>query len=202
MVDHAHKYNHDEIAKHIHATVYTEDIGKKGSNNVVSCMHKTFTHQNIIREDDPGGVLNVFFDNCTGQNKNNTVLKYAVWLAEMGYFKKVNFCFLIVGHTKNAADCLFNAMKFDYWNHNIYTSEDLMAKLNKSEFVTIHEGKEDDFFDYDKYFDSYYKDFKGMIQQNHIFSCENERDKNKLIVNIRESGLEQHKVVKFNVMKS
>jgi len=32
---------------------------------------------NILREGNPGGELNIIFDNCTGQNKNNTVLKLA-----------------------------------------------------------------------------------------------------------------------------
>ena len=157
-------------------------------------MDKTFRIQDILREDECGGELNAFFDNCTGQNKNNTVLKYMVWLVEMGYFKKVNFQFLIVGHTKNAADRLFNALKFDYRKHDIYTVEDLLVKLDKSDSVSIHESTEDDFFDYTTYLDGYYKHFSGLVLSNHIFSCENERVGNKLIVNIRESGLEQHPV--------
>ena len=47
--------------------------------------------------------------NSPGQNKNNTVLKLAMWLKEMHYFKRVRFVFLIVGHTKNACDRLFNS---------------------------------------------------------------------------------------------
>lgn len=202
VVDHAHRYPDGKVAEHMHAHVYTEDIGKKGSNNVVSLMDKTFRHDNLLREDECGGTLNVFFDNCTGQNKNNTVLKYAVWLAEMKYFKKVNFIFLIVGHTKNAADRLFNALKFDYRKHDIYTVEDLLVKLDKSDSVSIYESTENDFFDFTKYLDSYYKDFSGLIQSNHVFSCENERVGNKLMVNIRESGLEQHPVKKYNVMRN
>jgi hypothetical protein len=202
VVDHGHKYPDGTVSEHMHAHVYTKDIGKKGSNNVVSLMDKTFTIQNILREDECGGELNVFFDNCTGQNKNNTVLKYMVWLVEMGYFKKVNFIFLIIGHTKNAADRLFNALKFDYRKHDIYTVEDLLVKLDKSDSVSIQESTEDDFFDYTTYLDGYYKHFSGLVLSNHIFSCENERVGNKLIVNIRESGLEQHPVKKFNVMKN
>jgi hypothetical protein len=64
--------------------------------------------------------MNIFFDNCSGQNKNNTVLKLMIWLCEMGYFKCVNFNFLIVGHTKNAADHLFNALQFQYRKENIF----------------------------------------------------------------------------------
>jgi hypothetical protein len=35
------------------------------------------------------------------------VLKQAAWLKATGYYKTVNFIYLIVGHTKNAADHLF-----------------------------------------------------------------------------------------------
>jgi len=33
----------------------------------------------------------------------------------MNYFKEVNFTFLIVGHTKNAADRLFNSLKTELY---------------------------------------------------------------------------------------
>ena len=58
--------------------------------------------------------LSVFCDNCGGQNKNNTVLRMAVFLVEMGYFKEVEVVFLIVRHTKNACDRLFNMLKCVY----------------------------------------------------------------------------------------
>jgi hypothetical protein len=38
----------------------------------------------------------------------------ATWMMAMNYFKDVNFIFLVVGHTKNAADCLFNSLKDEY----------------------------------------------------------------------------------------
>ena len=41
---------------------------------------KTLRDMNILREGNPGGEINIIFDNCTGQNKNNTVLKLAMWL--------------------------------------------------------------------------------------------------------------------------
>ncbi len=39
---------------------------------------------------------NIIFDNCYGQNKNNMVLKLALWIKAMGYFKSVIlFCLLL-----------------------------------------------------------------------------------------------------------
>ncbi len=65
-------------------------------------------------KNDPAAELNIIMDYCSGQNKNNTVLKLAMWLKQMGYFKQVRIVFLIVGHTKNACDCLFNSLKKKY----------------------------------------------------------------------------------------
>jgi hypothetical protein len=62
----------------------------------------------------PSKNLTFVFDNCSGQNKNGMVLKLVVYLVEMGYFEEVEFLFLIIGHTKNPADRLFNLLKIDY----------------------------------------------------------------------------------------
>ena len=88
MVDHAHKYP------------YTDAVGKKGVNNVASLIMKTLGHLNLLKTHTIGRELNIIFDNCCGQNKNNTVLRLAAWLAQLGHFYEVNFIFLIVGHTK------------------------------------------------------------------------------------------------------
>ena len=75
----------------------------------------------------------------------------------IGYFRLINFIFLVVSHTKNAADRLFNSMKKEYWKHNIFTFEDLVSKLEQSDSVTIHEPIANDFVDYDKLLDGIYK---------------------------------------------
>jgi hypothetical protein len=94
--------------------VYHEGIGKKGANNVASLIVETLRKLNLLRENSVGGELNIIFDNCLGQNKNNAVIRLAGWLNAMNYFKEVNFLFLVVGHTKNSADRLFNCLKQEY----------------------------------------------------------------------------------------
>ena len=112
----------------------------------------------------------MFFDNCTGQNKNNTVLKLGAMLAELGYFKEVAMLFLIVGHTKNACDHLFNSLKKLYRSTNSFTMNQLLPKLNASENVTVHEAAHEDFFDYSDFLGKWYCDMKGLIEVNHIFT--------------------------------
>ena len=84
----------------------------------------------------PGGELNIVFDNCPGQNKNNCVLRLVPFLVELGYFDKVQFSFLVVGHTKNCCDRWFNRLKSVYRVTQSYTMDILMESL-ASEHVKI-----------------------------------------------------------------
>ena len=115
--------------------------------------------------------MNIVFDNCCGQNKNNTVLRLAPWLAQLGDFLEINFIFLVVGHTKNAADRLFNSLKTLYRKKNLYTFDQLVEALGTLRTITIHPAVSEDFLDYGKLFDVLYKKPAGQIKQNHIFSA-------------------------------
>jgi hypothetical protein len=66
---------------------------------------------NLLDKDEAGGELNFILDNCSGQNKNQMVLRLANLLVELGMFKLVNFLFLVRGHTKNPCDRMFNILK-------------------------------------------------------------------------------------------
>ena len=171
VVNHAYDYgNKRDPTYHMDAHVYHEGVGKKGSNCVASFILKSLRRQGVIRDNDIGGHLVIVFDNCAGQNKNNTIMKMLMYLYEMKYFKKITFLFLIVGHTKNAADRLFNSLKSQYHNMNIYTMNQLTRVLNTSEYVTVLKAEPSDFKDYNKYFSHFYRKLPGQISQNHIFS--------------------------------
>ena len=119
---------------------------------------------NLLHENSVGGELNIIFDNCSGQNKNNTVIRLAGWLNAMNYFKEVNFIFLVVGHTKNAADCLFNCLKQENHLQNLFTFQDLLKALNRSPMVTVHPTSPVDFHDYDKLMQELYRTLSGNIK--------------------------------------
>jgi hypothetical protein len=187
MVDHAHKYPNGQVGEHMHCHVYTDDIGKKATNNVASLIMKTLRGLNLLKENTIGRELNIIFDNCCGQNKNNTVLRLVAWLAQLGHCHKVNFIFLIVGHTKNAADCLFNSLKQEYRKKNLYTFNQLVEALSVSHTITVHPTMAEDFLDYAKLFDFFYQKLAGQIQQNHIFSL-GQGDE----IMVRQNALPQH----------
>jgi hypothetical protein len=197
VVDHAHVYDDGQVSEHFHCHVYTEGIGKKGANNVASLIMKTLQKLNLLCKDSVGGELNIIFDKCSSQNKNNTVLKLPAWLMAMGYFKEIHFIFLVVGHTKNAADCLFNLLKQDYWEQNLFTFDKLVQMLDKSLLLTIHPTLPEDFLDYSKLLDGLYQPLTGNIKTNHIFSCTDEGTQ----IMIRQSNLEEHQEYVLNLRK-
>ena len=178
---------------------YHEGVGRKGANNVASLIVKTLRQLNLLRDDSAGGECNIIFDNCSGQNKNNTVLKLAAWLQQIGYFKKVNFVFLIVGHNKNAADRLFNSLKELYRKQNLFTMQGLFDSLNGSDLVTIVPMSSKDFLDFDALFDNLYQNLTGKVKTNHIFSV---TDKGGLpVIELRESNLVEHGISKHATAK-
>eukprot|EP00536_Pseudo-nitzschia_multiseries_P010505 jgi/Psemu1/26139/gm1.26139_g len=125
--------------------------------------------------DEIGGELTVLMDNCDGQNKNNHVLHLANLFVEAGYFKKVNFMFYVIEHTKNCADCWFNTMKRDYQNQNLYTFDQLCKALGTNEQITIHPVTDGDFKHYKWLEDLFYKELKtGTIQPGYIFTVESD----------------------------
>lgn len=203
MVNHGHLYANGRVGAHLHAHVYHEGVAKKGANEVASFIMKTLKFLNILRNGDPGGKLVIVFDNCTGQNKNNCVLMLLMFLAEAQYFHEVEFVFLIVGHTKNSADHLFNSLKKNYHSENLFTMNQLLETLNTSEKVTVHAALPTDFFDYTTFFIKFYRKMAGMIKINHIFSAShaNGRVGNKFDVTLQRSDLDEHAPVRFDVIR-
>ena len=108
---------------------------------------KTLNMMNYYAGTSPVESLTLYLITVVAKKKNYTVLKLLLWLAEMKYLKKVNFIFLIVGHIKNAADRLFNALKINYHQQNIYTVKQLFEVLSRSNYVTIVPTEDEDFKD-------------------------------------------------------
>jgi hypothetical protein len=137
---------------HLYAYVYHEGEGKYGGNNVASLVLETLQEKGFLDVNNPQSKkLTFVFKNCSGQNNNGMVLKLVVYLVEMAYFQEVEFMFLIVGHTNNDADRLFNLLKILYRSLNIFTMQQLIATVNTNEFVTAVKAKEEVFKDFMKY---------------------------------------------------
>ena len=77
------------------------DCGK-GANTVVSQLHYYFEHYD---QGEKEAFLHA--DNCTGHNKNNTMLQYLAWRVMTGQHTQITLSFLVPGHTKFAPDWCF-----------------------------------------------------------------------------------------------
>ena len=164
---------------HLYAYCYDEGTGKKGANNVASLLMHHLKSQQILKEDENGNpimgkCLTIAADNCTGQNKNNTVLALAAFLCEKGYFGEVEILFYVRGHTKNACDRLFNLLKIEFHNKDIFTfkfkeeSDNLLNVLDCCEDVTVVEATKDMFRDWDNYTNKLYRPLNKVLI-NHVF---------------------------------
>ena len=172
FVNVAHCIDTNQIVKdHLYANVYKEGTAKRGGNEVASLVMKSLRHIGFMDKErnGVGGELVLCFDNCPGQNKNGMVIRLAMLLVEMSYFKKVIICFLVRGHTKNSCDRLFNLMKRNYRKRNVFSYNDLM-ELMKTRQCTVLPSEEKDFQDYDDYLGSFYCKLK-RVEKDHIFEC-------------------------------
>jgi hypothetical protein len=115
----------------MHALVYREGEGKKYGNYVSSLILFLLREKGILQKG--GNELSIVMDNCTSQNNNKMVLRLALLLVELGYFKKVSFVFLVRGHIKNICDRYFALMKKWFHKTQIYTYPDLIEVLNRQD---------------------------------------------------------------------
>lgn len=86
-------------------------------------------------------------DNCTGQNKNNTVIQYLVWRAITERHTNITMSFLVVGHTKFAPDWCFGLFKRLYHRTRVGSLKTICevveksAQCNKAQLVVDSNGE-------------------------------------------------------------
>ena len=78
----------------------------KGANVVISMVHH-FLQTYGVGEDH----LELHADNCSGQNKNNHMMRYLMWRVGTGLHKSACISFMVAGHTKFAPDWGFGLLK-------------------------------------------------------------------------------------------
>jgi hypothetical protein len=159
----------------LNAYIYHEGEGKKGGNNVASLIMQYLDEQAYIKRGrGPRKELNIVMDNCGGQNKNRYVLRLAPLCVELRYYRRVNIIFLVAGHTKNAADRLFNLLKVQYRKRQVFSMEQLQQTLDENEYVNCIKVDEDEFYDFGKFEDSIYKQtpLTGHTKKYQLFFSE------------------------------
>lgn len=90
-----------------HFYLYHEGQDKKGPNEICSLLNEYIT-KNIPQNCKE---LHIFSDNCPGQNKNNTVVRFLMTLVATGRFEKIFQYFPVCGHSFLPCDRDFGVIK-------------------------------------------------------------------------------------------
>jgi hypothetical protein len=154
----------------LHAYGYTEDQGAKGGNNVASLIMHALESFGWLSSGKCGKRLSIIMDNCSGQNKNNHVLRLSLLLVELNYFEEVEFIFYVRGHTKNVCDRMFNLLKKRFHKSQVFSLEKLSLLLNEIENVHYHHVDAAVFYNYQMLLGRFYLGIpSGAIKKNHFF---------------------------------
>lgn len=88
-----------------HQCIGIDGTKSHGPDSVLFMLH----HYLICAEVKPS--LRLHADNCTGQNKNKTVIAYLLWRCSTGLSTDTRLSFMRVGHTLRAVDGYFGLVK-------------------------------------------------------------------------------------------
>lgn len=160
--------------------MYNESVGRKGQNEVVSFLN------HFINNALDGNVtdLYVFSDNCSAQNKNNTIMQYYFTLIDTGKLKFIQHSFPEPGHSFLPCDRSFGVVEIQKRKHErVYVPTDwhniVKCSSNKFEVVNVTQEMILNFSEH------FIKLFKKTVLNNHKeklaitqyrlfrYSCEN-----------------------------
>jgi hypothetical protein len=141
--------------------VWTENEGKKGSNEVASFL------LNYIGMKSAKGVKEFIFysDNCSGQNRNRFVFSMYV-LAANKYNVKITHRFLEKGHTQNEGDSVHACIERKSAGREIYTPSewyDIIRSAKRNNQYTVIEINQNMIFN-----------FKTLVQDQNWLTDTNE----------------------------
>lgn len=122
---------------------------------------------------DQEAKLFVYFDNCGGQNKNSTLVKFMLLLAHIGAYSETHNKFFVKGHTKNSCDRGFGHIRKKFERRDCWTTEhvaDTVHSAAESSKCSLLEVDDAPFSDYKTLFSKLYTDVKGL-KHYQIFSA-------------------------------
>ena len=91
------------------AFMWHELLAKRGCNDVISCLAHFIYHTPLGRT---GAKWSIFWaDNCPGQNKNDYIIWFFQELIRCGVYSRIDYKFLVVGHTYGAIDQSFGVIE-------------------------------------------------------------------------------------------
>ncbi|KAH9123273.1 hypothetical protein AeMF1_005695 [Aphanomyces euteiches] len=138
--------------------IYSEKVGGKGCNEVVSLLDRYLRHVGAIGEQE--------------QHSRQVLVKYLLWLVDSGQLEEVNLKFLVKGHTKNSCDRGFGSVRKRLLRNDAWTFEQLTEHVEKSSKSSRCFPLEDEavcFYNFRDPLAGLYSDIKS-IQQFQLFT--------------------------------
>lgn len=86
--------------------MWHEGVAGRGGNEVGSCLLKVLISQVTLKKH-----LEIWCDNCAGQNKNQIVLLVIIFLVLKGHYDKIDLKFLVPGHSYMPCDRDFGVIE-------------------------------------------------------------------------------------------
>ena len=102
------------------------DTGKE-ANTVVSMLDFLFSHHGLGE-----ATASLHADNCSGQNKNNTMVLYLMWRVLTGLHQSIRLHFMITGHTKFSPDTCFGLIKRKFRRTDVSCLDNLARVVEES----------------------------------------------------------------------
>ncbi len=143
---------------------YDEREAGKGANEVISFLHDFFANRTIQTPN-----IRLHADNCRGQNKNKYVMWYLLWLAATERVKRIEFKFMMKGHTHFIVDSGIGHAKQELRRSDVFCLNHWAAIINQS--ATANTAKVVDasyVYDWKNALQPYFKTFAGISKFQHF----------------------------------
>ena len=113
------------------AYMWHELLAKRGANDVTSCLAHFIFRTALGRT---GAKWSIWWaDNCPGQNKNNSLMWFFQDLIRRNVYTRIDFKFLVVGHTYGPADRYFAVIeKHTSKLETVYTPQQWFDHVRKA----------------------------------------------------------------------
>ena len=143
----------------------------KGADTVISLVHNYFENHGLGEK-----YVVIHADNCTGQNKNNAMIKYLAWRVMNGLHTKIIYSFMVAGHTKFSPDGFFGLFKLKLHHSEVDTLEDLAQVVKDStpggynipQLIVNNNERRVNFFNWTEFLDNYFDRVPNILKQHHF----------------------------------
>ena len=136
--------------------------------------------------------IHLHVDNCSGQNKNISVLGYLMWCCATSLSDLIELSFISVGHSRCAVDGYFRLIKQKwrtYQNDTLQDVEEAVDELCAPNFAVMHYWS---WMEWDSWLLQKYLPVRGILKFQHFLFSKDDRTAPKsepIVIRILKHGV-------------